>query len=87
MSMAFAAKRRRWSSLSSSRRSSSCSRRTRSSSRMYRLCNKFVMRLCFDAFYAFSEVLKSVTCDLSMSPRSSNPTLTGQLRFFSPLFL
>ena len=31
-----------------------------------RIRNKFVMRLCLDAFCAFSEFVESITCDLSV---------------------
>jgi hypothetical protein len=33
-----------------------------------RIRNKFVMRLCLDAFCAFSEFVESITCDLSIAP-------------------
>jgi hypothetical protein len=33
-----------------------------------RIRNKFVTRLCLDAFCAFSEFEESITCDLSMAP-------------------
>ena len=37
------------------------------------------MRLAFPAFYAFCELLESISCVFSMGPLGSNPTLTAIL--------
>ena len=37
------------------------------------------MRLAFLAFYAFCELLESISCVFSMGPLGSNPTLTAFL--------
>jgi hypothetical protein len=44
--------------------------------------NTIIMRLAFLAFYAFCELLESISCVFSMGPLGSNPTLTAKSCIF-----